>query len=544
MNIASKIVLSICCGLLGFKNSSAQDSITHVEKLDSLVSDSLKTVLVNSIDTVVIKDGPGFFEKLWADPYFWLIAGLLIFGIVVFFVFNSLTDVLINNKTAKEVPGSAGFEYELKEATTQANTTKNVMRFLIVGLAVCYLVYIAIKGTSMQGHVMEWLNLMVRWFHVVAGVMWIGASFYFIFLENNLNRTDGVRDELAGNLWAIHGGGFYFLEKYKVAPKEIPKNLHWFKYEAYFTWMSGFALLWVVYYMDAKAYLLDPSVADISTSTGIGIGIATLVFGWIIYDFMCKSPLVKNTRMFGIIGMVLLVLVSYGLTQVFSGRAAFIHVGALIGTIMAWNVYFVIIPSQRALVKAAVTGKPLDATLGQKAGQRSLHNNYFTLPLIFIMISNHFPSTFGHGYNWVILMVITLASAGIKHYWNLLERGVKTKYILPVSVVALISLALVTSPAFEDAADLAIPTSFQEVQPIIESRCVQCHSANPSDDVWKAAPNGVMFDTPEQIQIMADKIMTRAVRSKSMPQGNKTNMTDEERKVLKRWILQGAKLKD
>lgn len=485
---------------------------------------------------LLTEETPSFFQKLMADPYLFIIIALLLVCIIVLGFFNKLSGAFISAKTSV----SDDYLFDINEMSSTFNATKNVIKFLTFIIPGFYLVYVAVNGTSSQGHIMEWLNLIVRWVHVVAGVMWIGASFYFIFLENNLNRTEGVRDELAGNLWAIHGGGFYFLEKYKVAPKQIPKDLHWFKYEAYFTWLSGFALLWVVYYMDAKAYLLDASVSDINSIQGIAIGIGTMIFGWLIYDFMCKSPLIKNTRMFGIIGMILLIGISYFLTHVFSGRAAFIHVGALIGTIMAWNVYFVIIPSQKALVKAAVTGKPLDPTLGQKAGQRSLHNNYFTLPLIFIMISNHFPSTFGHGYNWIILMVITLASAGIKHYWNLLERKIKTRYILPVSVIALLSLALVTSPMFEKE-DLGAPVSYSEVEQIMINRCVQCHSESPTDDTWKAAPNGVMFDTPEQVKNMVDKIMTRAVRSNSMPQGNKTNMTDEERLVLKRWILQGAK---
>ena len=257
---------------------------------------------------------------------------------------------------------------------------------------------------------------------------------------------------------------------------------------------------------------------------------------------MCKSALVKKTTWFAVIGFLLLVGVAYFLSHVFNSRAAYIHVGALIGTIMAWNVYFTIIPAQKALVKAAVLGEQLDASVGKKAGERSLHNNYFTLPVIFIMISNHFPSTFGNQYNWAVLAVIALASAGIKHYWNLIERGRTKTYILVVSVVMLLSLALVTSPAFEKQMDLAIPVSFAEAKAVIDLRCIQCHSASPTDDVWKTAPNGVMYDTPEQVKNMSDKIMARAVRSKTMPQGNKTNMTDEERLVLKRWIMQGAKI--
>lgn len=419
---------------------------------------------------------------------------------------------------------------------------RQVIIILSAVFVVGYGVYFLISGTPMQGFVMEWVNLLIRWVHVIAGIMWIGASFYFIFLENNLNRTNGVRDELAGNLWAIHGGGFYFLEKYKVAPKQLPKDLHWFKYEAYFTWLSGFALLSIVYYMDAKSFLLDSQVADISVFTAILIGVGTLVVGWLIYDGLCKSPLIKNTKLFSFIGFALLVGITFSLTQVFSSRGAYIHVGALIGTLMAANVYFIIIPSQKALVKAAMLGKALDPTLGQKAGERSLHNNYLTLPVIFIMISNHFPSTYGHEYNWIILMVITIASAGIKHYWNLFERGERSKYILPLSVVTMLSLALVTSPLMDQLDKNVARVSFQEVRTIVNNRCIQCHSVSTTDDQWKVAPNNIMFDTPDQIKAMADRILVRSVSTKTMPLGNKTNMTDEERDVLKAWILQGALL--
>ncbi len=429
---------------------------------------------------------------------------------------------------------------DLEERHLHLKHVKRVISIIALLIFSFSIGYLMLKDSPLQGFVMEWLNLIIRWAHVVVGIMWIGASFYFIFLENNLNRTDNIRDELAGNLWAIHGGGFYYLEKYKLAPAELPKKLHWFKYEAYFTWITGFSLLIVVYYMDAKAFLIDPQIADISTGLGIFIGVATLVLGWIIYDQMCKSPLVKLPLWFALTGFLILTIISYFLSQVFNPRAAFIHVGALIGTCMAWNVYFVIIPAQKALVKAAKTGQPLDPTLGKKAGERSLHNNYFTLPVIFIMISNHFPSTFGHEYNWLVLMIIALASAGIKHFWNLYERGIKTKLILPVSVLMLISLALVTSPKYDTANTKQV--AFDEVEEIFTQRCVQCHSSNPTDDQWQSAPNGVVFDLPSQIQNMKDKIMLRVVQTNSMPQGNKTNMTQEERDTIRDWIIQGAKI--
>ncbi len=469
-------------------------------------------------------------------PYAAVVCGLLLF---LFLWFRHLADMLkaqLGNEAL-----SAAMRFDLEEARSTAIASRQACKFFFLAVLISFLAYVAVVGTPMYGYVMEWLNLAVRWTHVIAGIMWIGASFYFIFLENNLNRTHGLRDELAGNLWAIHGGGFYYVEKYKVAPKVIPAHLHWFKYEAYFTWLSGFALMFIVYYADARSFMIDPTVADLSPAASIGIGIGSLILGYVIYDRMCSSKLILYQGRFALVGMMILGVMTYALTHLLSGRAAFIHVGAVIGTIMVGNVFFTIIPSQKALVRAAKTGQPLDETLGKKAGQRSLHNNYLTLPVVFIMISNHFPSTFGHGWNWLVLMVMVLASMGIKHYWNLLDRGVKQTWVLVVSILALVFMSVAISPAFEDTLDANIPASFEEANAVIQARCVQCHSASPTDDQWPAAPNGVMYDTPEQIRAMSDKIMTRAVRTKTMPQGNKTGMTDEERTILKRWILQGAK---
>ena len=482
---------------------------------------------------------PSFSEKLLSDASLPIVAVMLALLLCVFFWFRHLASALKLQLSADDI--SAGARFDLEQSNSTAIASRQVSKFFFWALLLGYLLYIAVAGTPMYGYTMEWINLAIRWTHVIAGIMWIGASFYFIFLENNLNRNEGLRDELAGNLWAIHGGGFYYVEKYKVAPKVSAAHLHWFKYEAYFTWLSGFALLFVVYYADAKAFLIDPTIADISPAMAIGIGSGSLVIGYVIYDVMCKSKLILRQDLFALVGMVILGVMTYALTHLLSGRAAYIHVGAIIGTIMVGNVFFTIIPSQKALVRAAKTGQPLDETLGKKAGQRSLHNNYLTLPVVFIMISNHFPSTFGHSWNWLILMVMVVASAGIKHYWNLLDQGIKRTSVLVASILALVFMSVAISPAFEDSLDAAIPATFEEANAVIQARCVQCHSASPTDDQWTAAPNGVMYDTPEQIKAMADKIMTRAVRTKTMPQGNKTGMTDEERTILKRWILQGAK---
>lgn len=482
---------------------------------------------------------PTFLSKLNAQPMLPFALATCAALLLLFLWFRALVGRLKEQLTNEGL--SAATTFDLEDARSTAIATRQAAKFFLLLVGSGYLAYVAIVGTPMYGYAMEWINLAVRWTHVIAGIMWIGASFYFIFLENNLNRTEGLRDELAGNLWAIHGGGFYYVEKYKVAPKVIPAHLHWFKYEAYFTWLSGFALLFIVYYADARSFMIDPTVADIATPTAIAIGIGSMVLGYWIYDRMCSSRLILRQGLFALVGILILGVMTYALTHLLSGRAAFIHVGAVLGTIMVGNVFFTIIPSQKALVRAAKTGQPLDETLGKKAGQRSLHNNYLTLPVVFLMISNHFPSTFGHSGNWLILMVIVVASMGIKHYWNLLDRGIKQTWVLVISVLALVILSMAISPAFEDTLDAAIPVSFEEANAVIQARCVQCHSANPTDDQWTTAPNGVMYDTPEQIQAMADKIMTRAVRTHTMPQGNKTGMTEEERTILKRWILQGAK---
>lgn len=396
----------------------------------------------------------------------------------------------------------------------------------------------------MESHVIEWLNLLVRWTHVIFGISWIGASFYFIFLENSLNRTENLRDGLAGNLWAIHGGGFYYVEKYKIAPEELPKKLHWFKYEAYFTWLSGIVLLMIVYYFNAGSFMVDSAVMDIKPTTSIAIGIASLVIGWVFYDALCKSSIVHKKQTFMIIMFIFIGLMAFILSTILSGRAAYIHVGAVIGTMMAGNVFKVIIPSQKALVRAAKYGKPLDPTLGQNAGLRSLHNNYFTLPVIFIMISNHFPSTFGNTSQWLVLMALTLASVLIRHYINLHEKGQTLKWLLPLATVIIVSLVFVTSPKqSEKSKKYTKKVAFSQAYDIIQKRCVQCHSEKPTDEVQVVAPNGIKFDSASEIIKMADRIMARSVTTKTMPQGNKTQMTDEERVILGAWIEQGAKEK-
>jgi len=442
--------------------------------------------------------------------------------------------------------------YRLRSASQHTSDEKgsehlsNVQNWIYAAIvfdiiAIIASIYFLVKGTRYEGHLMEWMNIAVRVMHITFGIAWIGASFYFVFLENALNRTEGVRDELAGNLWAVHGGGFYYLEKYKVAPKTIPKHLHWFKYEAYFTWISGFGLLFIIYYFNASAMLIDASVMKLTSAQGISIGIGSFIIAWLIYDQLCKSPLRKNPVLFAIIGVSFLVCAVYFYCQVFSARAAFIHFGAMIGSIMVANVFFVIIPSQKAMVNAGRKGIPPDPQKGKNALFRSLHNNYFTLPVLFVMVSNHFPSTFGNKYQWLVLALISIGAAGIKHWLNLREQGRLSIWIMPASVILLLAVAYVTAP--QQSNTKCRDVGFTEVNNIIQQRCVQCHSSRPTDNVYTTAPNGVKYDTPQEILAKKDLIMQRVVITKTMPQNNKTNMTPEERDAIRCWLEAGASLK-
>lgn len=427
----------------------------------------------------------------------------------------------------------------------------------------------------MDAHLTEWLNLLIRWIHMIVGIAWIGASFYFVWLENNLNRKN-PRDGLSGDLWAIHGGGIYHLEKYKLAPPKMPDDLHWFKWEAYTTWLSGVALLTVVYYLNPSLYLIAPG-SDMSPAVAVLAGLASLIVGWFIYDLLCDSPLGKRPALLGLVLLGLVVLAAFGYSQIFSGRAAYIHTGALIGTIMVGNVFRIIMPAQRALVKAIEENRTPDPVLPAKGLLRSRHNNYFTLPVLFIMISNHFPSTYGSEWNWAILAGISACAVLVRHYFNTRHESNRFAWALPAGAVGMICLAFVTSPSHQagvpnvaaispreasiaeqgglpnateqspreasieaQQAAHAAPDGFAKVEQVIHERCTVCHSAQPSSTMFSAAPAGVMFDTPEQMQQMAAKIHAQAVASQIMPLGNITKMTQEERDLLGDWIAKGA----
>jgi uncharacterized membrane protein len=392
-------------------------------------------------------------------------------------------------------------------------------------------------------YALEWMNMLVRWLHVITGIAWIGASFYFVWLDNSLRPpapgSDLARKGVAGELWAVHGGGFYNPQKYLVAPAELPQELHWFKWEAYSTWLSGFALLVIVYWLNAQAMMVDRSVADLAPWQAVGLGLGSLVAGWVVYDLLCRSPLGRHDLAFGAVIFALLVGAAWVLTHFLGGRAAYIHVGALIGTIMVANVAMVIIPGQRRMVEAMRAGQKPDPIYGIRGKQRSVHNNYFTLPVLFIMISNHFAMTYRHAHAWAVLAVIMAAGVFIRHFFNLRHKG-RVEWIYPALGVALLAgLAVVLAPPRPGAAGGA--ADFARVETIIRQRCVSCHAAHPTQPGFASAPAGVMLDDARGIAQNAPRIYQQAVQLKAMPLANMTNMTDAERAEIAAWYQAGAK---
>ncbi|HZG19669.1 MAG TPA: urate hydroxylase PuuD [Herbaspirillum sp.] len=405
----------------------------------------------------------------------------------------------------------------------------------------------------------DWANLLVRWLHLITGIAWIGASFYFVWLDNSIRPpkpgSDLEKKGVSGELWAVHGGGFYNPQKYLVAPAELPQELHWFKWEAYATWITGVAMLFIVYYFNASAMMVDKSVANLSGIEAVGVGIGTLVLGWIVYDLLCRSPLGKREGLLGLVMFVFIVAVAYLLTHLLSGRAAYIHVGAMIGTIMVGNVLMVIIPGQRKLVEAMQQGRSPDPIHGRRGKQRSVHNNYFTLPILFIMISNHYAMTYTHAHSWLVLAAIMAAGVLIRHFFNLRHKG-RVAIGYPIAGVALllaVAVAIAPRPVIPSAP--AAPASaaagsapvaaaapdFTRIQAIITQRCASCHSDKPTQAGFATAPAGMMLQTPELIHQHAAKIFQRAVQTKDMPLANMTQMTDQERADVAAWFQAGAK---
>ncbi|MBX9662628.1 urate hydroxylase PuuD [Novosphingobium sp.] len=389
----------------------------------------------------------------------------------------------------------------------------------------------------------EWLNLAIRWFHLTAGIAWIGSSFYFVWLDNHL--VPPKSGEASGEVWSVHGGGFYHKQKYQVAPSQMPEDLHWFKWEAYTTWVTGFLLLALVYWVGAASFLIDPAKAALTPLQASGIGAAVLVGGWLVYDGLCRSPLGRDDRTLGAAWFAVLVAAAFGLDQVFSARGAYLHVGAMIGTAMVGNVFFVIIPNQRKVVAALVKGEVPDPALGKAAKSRSLHNNYMTLPVLFVMISHHYAMTFGAARPWLVLALLGLTGVAVRHVFNLRHRGQPTAKAMAVAaVLALVSVTYVsaekaTLPVRAESA-VAGPADWASVQPIFAKHCTSCHAAKPTSDLVSAPPLGVMLETEAEARQFASRVQKVAVDAEIMPLGNTTGMTRAERDMLGRWIAAGA----
>ncbi|ANO52384.1 urate hydroxylase PuuD [Woeseia oceani] len=393
----------------------------------------------------------------------------------------------------------------------------------------------------MEAYVVDWLNLLGRWVHLITGVAWIGSSFYFIWLDNHLVPPAASDDDakgVGGELWSVHGGGFYHAQKYRVAPAQIPPTLHWFKWEAYSTWFSGMFLLALIYWYGASIYLIDPTVADLSPLAAVGIGVAVLLFGWKIYDGLCRSPLGNNERALSAVLFALVALLAWGLCQLFSGRGAYIHYGAVLGSIMVANVYYVIIPGQRRMVAAAEQGKLPDPEDGLRAKQRSVHNTYFTLPVLFVMTSNHFAMTFSHKYNWLILIALSLAGALIRVWFVARHKGRATPLPLVVAGALLLAVAVAIAPRSSEA--VARDVTLAELRPVIEERCTVCHAARPTHPAFPAAPAGVLLETDEQIIAERERIYQQTVVTRVMPIGNLTGMSDDERSQVDAWYRSAA----
>ena len=389
----------------------------------------------------------------------------------------------------------------------------------------------------MEAYFLEWLNMFFRWFHVIAGVAWIGASFYFVWLDNSLeNPPQWKKDKgIGGDLWAIHGGGFYEVAKYKLGPEKMPENLHWFKWEAYTTWLTGMVMLWIVYYIGAESFLIDSTRMDFTQGQAIAAGMGFIIVGVAVYEAMVRSPLRHNGKVFGLILFAFLIFMSWFAFQIFSARGAYIHVGAILGTIMAGNVFLGIMPAQRALVEAVERGESPDPKYGAFAKLRSTHNNYFTLPIIFIMISNHYPMTYGHEFGWLVLVAIGFISAYARHFFNLKNQGVSKPSILVISAVMLAALAAAMVPAKIEAQKGEVVLTDVQAMVIVEQRCVSCHAVSPSNAGFATAPAGIILESAEQALAMKDK-MIPALQTGYMPLGNLTQMTDQERQQLMLWL--------
>ena len=392
----------------------------------------------------------------------------------------------------------------------------------------------------------EWLSFGVRWLHIVTAIAWIGSSFYFIALDLGLHQRPGLPAGAHGEEWQVHGGGFYHIQKYLVAPAEMPEHLTWFKWESYATWLSGFAMLCVVYYAGADLFLIDRNVLDVSQPVAVLISLASLALAWIFYDLMCKSPLAKNDTALMLVLYVFLVAMAWGYTQIFSGRAAFLHLGAITATVMSANVALVIIPNQKIVVADLIAGRKPDPKYGKIAKTRSLHNNYLTLPVIFLMLSNHYPLAYATEFNWVIASLVFIIGVLVRHYFNTVHARKGNPHwtwalsaILFVIIIWLSTVpAALTGEKKLSATEQSFiaSTHFPAVKDTVLSRCSMCHAAEPAWEGVAFAPKGVLLDSDASIAAHAREIYLQAGRSHAMPPGNVTQVTAQERALLVAWF--------
>jgi uncharacterized membrane protein len=411
---------------------------------------------------------------------------------------------------------------------------------------------------------LDWAEFAVRWLHVITAIAWIGSSFYFIALDLGLWRDRKLPEGAHGEEWQVHGGGFYHIQKYLVAPKALPEHLTWFKWESYATWMSGFALMVLVYYFGADLYMIDAEKMDLSTAGAIGISLASIVLGWLGYNTLCRTKLGDNSTLLMIVLYALLVLLSWGFHQVFTGRAAFLHLGAITATIMSANVFMVIIPNQRIVVADLKAGRQPDAIYGKIAKQRSTHNNYLTLPVIFLMLSNHYPLAFGTEYSWIIAALVFLMGVTIRHYFNTIHaRGGEPRWTwAATTVIFLIIMALSFAPLLTkdeaetsdgydtsmlegEAGRLAAHPDFEAVQDIVLGRCAMCHAAEPLYESLALRdithpPKGIILETPVAIAKQGRAIVLQSALSHAMPPGNVSYMEDQERQLLRQWYVESV----
>jgi uncharacterized membrane protein len=390
----------------------------------------------------------------------------------------------------------------------------------------------------MSAFLVDWLNLAFRWAHLVVGIGWIGTSFYFIALDLSLRRREHMNEGVYGTAWEVHGGGFYHVEKYLVAPKALPDDLIWYTWEAYLTWVTGFALLILQYYWRADNFLIDRAVLPLLPAQAIVISLVSLAAGWFAYDALCKSVIGKSTPVLAVAVFALIMIAAYIYAHIYSGRGALIHVGAFVGTIMAVNVFGVIVPNQKKITAALIAGRAPDPALGAQGKQRSVHNNYLTLPVLLMMVSNHYPFLTGHPEPWLLVALIIVVGAAVRHFLNRHDAGdplAKIAWTLPVAAAALVVAVILTAPK-GNASLAGIEVSDGEVMAIVGKHCVMCHSAHPSHDGFDAPPKDVVLGALDDLRKHAVEITAQAVNADTMPLGNETGMSQGERLKLGAWL--------